>query len=295
MTIFQLNRRRSHKFVFSGLLFGFCMARITTCVLRIAWSTRLTNIRLAIAAQVFVAAGVLLLFVVNLIFTQRILRATHPRFGWHKALSRVFSVYYATIVLTLIMLIVAVVQSFYTRNPDTLQIDASIQRYGSTYFAVSAFLPLPMLFIGLIIPRHSALDKFGWGRFRVRVALLVFSSIILTLGAAFRAGIGYLPRPASDPAWYHSKACFYIFNFSIEILVVFLYAVMRVDLRFHVPDGAKRATGYQGRLEQIENEKMGGGEKATGPGVLTEEEFADEDPLDKPVASTPAKKEQSAA
>lgn len=33
MTIFQLNRRRGHKFIMSGLMFGFCMARTTTMVL----------------------------------------------------------------------------------------------------------------------------------------------------------------------------------------------------------------------------------------------------------------------
>ena len=70
MTIFQINKRRSHKFILSGLLFGFCMARITANVLRIAWASNLGNASLAIAAGVFVNAGVLLLFVVNIIFAQ---------------------------------------------------------------------------------------------------------------------------------------------------------------------------------------------------------------------------------
>jgi len=30
MTIFQINKRRQHKFVLSGLMFGFCMARTVT-------------------------------------------------------------------------------------------------------------------------------------------------------------------------------------------------------------------------------------------------------------------------
>jgi len=30
MAIFQVNRRRKHKFVLSGLMFGFCMARTVT-------------------------------------------------------------------------------------------------------------------------------------------------------------------------------------------------------------------------------------------------------------------------
>lgn len=33
MTIFQINRRRGHKFIMSGLMFGFCMARTVTMIL----------------------------------------------------------------------------------------------------------------------------------------------------------------------------------------------------------------------------------------------------------------------
>ena len=35
MTILQLNNRRGHKFLFSGMLFGFSMSRIMTCIIRI--------------------------------------------------------------------------------------------------------------------------------------------------------------------------------------------------------------------------------------------------------------------
>jgi len=68
MTIFQVNRRRGKKFLMSAMTFGFCMARIAATCLRLGLSTHPTNISLAIAAQVFVAAGVVILFIVNLIF-----------------------------------------------------------------------------------------------------------------------------------------------------------------------------------------------------------------------------------
>ena len=58
MTILQVNLRRGHKFVISGLLFGFCMSRLVTMILRIVWATRPTNLRLGIASNVFVYAGV---------------------------------------------------------------------------------------------------------------------------------------------------------------------------------------------------------------------------------------------
>ena len=35
MAIFQLNRRRGHKFIMSAMMFGFCFARTITCIMRI--------------------------------------------------------------------------------------------------------------------------------------------------------------------------------------------------------------------------------------------------------------------
>ena len=117
---------------------------------------------------------------------------------------------------------------------------------GSTYFAVAAFLPIPLVLLRVILPKKSRIEKFGEGRFRTKIFILLFSSAILTLGAAFRAGIAYVPRPRADPAWYHSKACFYIFNFTVEIIVVALYAIIRVDKRFHIPNGSHGPGDYSG-------------------------------------------------
>lgn len=220
------------------------MARITALTLRLAWSTHLNNVSLAIAAQIFVALGVILLFVINLIFTQRIIRASHPHIGWHKTFSWAFKIYCGSIVAVIITLVTAIIQSFYTLDRNILRRDRDIMRFGVTYFAVSAFLPLPMIAIRFIIPTRARVDKFGQGRFRTKIILLLITSSLLTLGAAFRAGITFMPRPINNPAWYHSKACFYVFNFTIEWTVVVLYAVLRVDKRFIIPNGAHGAGSY---------------------------------------------------
>lgn len=273
MTILQVNLRRGKKFIMSGMLFGFCMARITACTMRLIWSTHPTDISVAIAAQIFVAAGVLLLFIVNLIFSQRILRACHPGFAWTTWFSTVFKVYYATIVIMIIALITCTVQSFYTLNTNTRRIDRDVQRVGVVYFTISAFLPFPLMALNYLLPYNTRIDKFGEGRFRSKIAIVLFTSFILTLGAAFRAGISFVPRPASNPAWYHSKACFYIFNFTIEIVVVYLFAFIRVDKRFHVPNGARAVGNYKGNgIIAIKDEPM----SPTVMGrVNTEEEFFD--------------------
>ena len=69
----------------------------------IAWATHPTSVPIAIAANVFVAAGVVLLFVINMNFTQRLLRAYHPRVVGNKIFDRAFLAYYISIVLVLIM------------------------------------------------------------------------------------------------------------------------------------------------------------------------------------------------
>lgn len=279
MTIFQVNKRRGHKFLMSGMLFGFCMARIVSCILRIVWATRPTNIRLGIAAQVFVAAGIVLIFVINIIFAQRITRAAHPHSGWHPAFSRFFIAIYVLVVVSLIMLIISVVQSFYTLNNNTRRIDRDIQLYGQTLFAVVSFLPIPVVVGGLIVPRKTRIEKFGSGRWRSKVYILLAASFLLCLGATFRVGTSYKKlRPQNNPAWYHHKACFYIFNFTVEIITVYLYILVRVDKRFHVPDGSRGTGDYSGRnLQEAHDKEREGGMLSR---INTEGDIFDDAPED---------------
>ena len=252
-------------------------------VMRIVWATRPTNIRIAIAANIFVYAGVVLLFVVNVIFAQRILRACHPKTGWHPLFHHCFTALYVLIVLTLIMLITSVIQSFYTLNDNTIRIDRSILLYGQTFYCVVSFLPILMVIGGLVIPRETRVEKFGQGRFRTKIGILLTTSFLLCLGACFRVGANYAggDRPIKDPAGYQGKACFYIFNFTIEIIVILLYVIVRVDKRFWVPDHSKKRGDYsRGRDIQDrkgENESVkSGGEGIMEDMITTEEETFDD-------------------
>ncbi|KAF2473802.1 uncharacterized protein BDR25DRAFT_332587 [Lindgomyces ingoldianus] len=267
MALFRLNQRRGHKFLISIFLFGFCMARVVTCVMRIASTCVPHNISLAIAASIFVAAGVLIVFIVNLIFAQRILRSTHPHFGWHPALSILFKALYVLIGLTFAIVITATVQSFYTIRPRTRTIDRDLQLYAATLLTTISFLPIPIVLISLLIPRKSPPENFGTGRFRTKVLVLLTSTLIICLGAAFRCGTAWKkPVLRTKPLpTYYSRTCFYIFNFAVEIVVIYLYAIMRVDLRFWIPGGAKGPGGYEagqgtrGQSYGADEEEKGGG------------------------------------
>jgi len=226
------------------------MARIVTSVLRIASVAKQSNANLDIAALVFTNAGVIILYIVNLIFAQRLIRAQHPSVGWSRPFSLLFRCLYVLIILTITMVIVVVVQTLFTLNRNTHRIDRDIELYGLTFFAVAAFLPIPMILVMLAIPRRPKgrrLDKFGEGRWREKIAILLISSLLLSLEASYKCGAVWMdPVPITKPMpSYLSKGAFYAVTFTIEVLVVIFYAILRVDLRFHVPDGASKRKTFQ--------------------------------------------------
>lgn len=252
MTVLQTNRKRGHKFIMSGAMFGFCMARSLACILRIVWANRPHSVSIAIVASLFIAIGTVLGFVVNLNFVQRILRALHPKAGWHPALKIVFIIIYSLIAISMVLLIVFTVASSYTLDPAKLRTARDVQRYGATYFATVAFLPIPLVLGALGTARRIPMENFGSGSFWSKIMIVLVGATTLSLGAWFRAGTSYLrPRPISDPGPYQSKVCFYIFYFTLELLVIWTYLIARIDQRFHVPDGSRgpgdysRSMGYE--------------------------------------------------
>jgi uncharacterized protein DUF3112 len=250
MVVFQINKRRDHKFLLSFLLFAFCMARSLALIMRIVWANKLTNVDIAITANVFTMAGVLILFIVNLILASRLLRAYRPNIGWKPAVRLAFKFLYFSVIALLVMVITASVYSFFTIKPTPRQQTRDVQRFGVTYLAVLAFLPIPIVLFAMLWPRKQSVEKFGRGRLRTKSALVLFTSTLLALGAGFRAGTAFDVRPANQPAWFHHKAAYYCFNFVIELIVVYTYALMRFDHRFHVPDGSSGPGHYNGTAKQ---------------------------------------------
>jgi hypothetical protein len=112
--------------------------------------------------------------------------------------------------------------------------------------AVYAFLPVPLMGLAAVVPRRSGIDKFGEGHNGTKVVLLTFTTVLLAAGATFRAVVAYFQRPLDDPGWFHSKACYYGFNYAVELVVVYTYALSRFDRRFHIPDGSSAPGHYSG-------------------------------------------------
>lgn len=245
MTIFRRNLGRGHKFIPSALTFGFCMVRINAAAMRIALACHPTNVSLAIAAGVFFNAGVLIFFIINLIFLQRLVRAYHPRLGWGRPLTFFFRSLYFGVFACLAMVITAVVYGFYTLDQGVQLKLRDIRRTAAVFMAILAFIPLPgTILCVLAAPQGGAADPFGTGSMRTKVALVIFTSSLLALGAGFRCAVGFMPRSLADPGWFNHKACYYVLNYVIEIVIVFTYALSRFDRRFWIPNGSCKPGDY---------------------------------------------------
>ncbi|KIW86965.1 uncharacterized protein Z519_12430 [Cladophialophora bantiana CBS 173.52] len=253
MTIFQLNRRKNHKFIPSALLFGFCMARIVTLCLRIGWATAPHDVQLAIAAQIFVNAGILIVYIINLILAQRILRASLPQIGWNPILRAAYKFLYIGIGVALAMVIASVVVSSYTLDPHTKSVCRDIQLAAITYLLIFTCLPAAHTALVLLLPRSGDAENFGKGSMKSKLIIVTSSACLCMLIAGFKAGITWeTPRPVTNPPWYDSKACFYVFNFTLEIILLGILTFTRIDKRFFVPNGSKKAGDYSRLSEEAQ-------------------------------------------
>lgn len=207
-------------------------------------------------------AGIVLLYLANLVFAQRIVRAQHPPFGWSKPFTILLQVTLVVTLGTVLCLIVAVIVSYYTLATSSQHAAREVQRYAATMLAIVAFLPFAIVGISGLVRRHPTIrrtkttDKFGEGSIRAKVAICLVSAALLSLRAWFRTGtILASPVPTETSTHplqpthvpgYLSKACYYIFTFTIELSVCLLWLGLRIDKRFYVPDRANGPFSYAG-------------------------------------------------
>jgi MFS family permease len=276
------NPKPPRKFIFSFITGIFCVVRIAALSLRIAWARNHTNARVALAATVFVAAGVLILYVVNLFLMGRVVRALHPAFGWSKCALWGFRILVATLVGMLVMVVTCSVHSMFTLDVDARRKERDVLLFAGVYMTVLAFAPAVAVVLAKVVPNrgeHPA-ENFGKGSMWVKMVLLVFTSVLLAFGAGFRAAVNFEAKPLGQVEWYHHTAVFYCINFVIELIVVYTYAIFRFDQKFYVPDSASGPGDYsrasQEPQEEAQEEDQEGGYEladrtgASGDSVRTE-------------------------
>ena len=152
-----------------------------------------------------------------------------------------------SVVGVLIMVVSCSVDSMMTKSAVARGMERNVLLFAGVYITVLAVFPAVMVGLARAVPNKGdrwPAEGFGKGSMEGKMALLVGASLLLTVGAGFRAGVNL--AAASRPQWYHSKAALYCFSFGIELAVVWAYAVFRFDRRFYVPEGSSAPGHYSG-------------------------------------------------
>lgn len=186
----------------------------------------------------------MVLFAVNVLFTQRIVRAVHPNFGWSKPANTFFLLVLVSVPIIIINNIIFVILLFFTQTEKTINIARGFLLLGAVWTMLLSIFPVIVVGLATTIPSSMPVEKFGAGRFRSKIVLLLFASLTLFVGAITRLLSDLQEHSAENPGEVNSKKTFYTTGFMLEIIVVVVYAVGRVDLRFWIPDGSSGPGDY---------------------------------------------------
>jgi hypothetical protein len=246
ITLLRRNQAAGHKFLITICFTGFSMARVLTNVLRISWAAEPNNVSLSIAAMLINGLGVFLLYIVNLLFAQRILRSQRPKLGWNPILRWCFRLAYCSVAVVAVLVITFTVLSFYTREQNLLLAARDVQLAAATYLLVFCLMPYVLLAAAYFTPATSEVEEFGQGSKLVRVLVVLALTTLMVLEQGYKVGTAWVltPHPRNDPPWYFAKAYFYALGFMLEIIYLIIVIGGRADRRFHVPNGSSKRSTY---------------------------------------------------
>ncbi|KAK1976295.1 hypothetical protein LZ30DRAFT_603752 [Colletotrichum cereale] len=245
ISIYRQNAKRGHKFLISDIIFEFCVLRTVTCIFRITWSIVATR-GVILVALITANAGASLLFAVNIFFAQRLVRSIHPKAGWCTAFGQFTTMLLFSVPVFIVLSIISTSVSFFSvGNVDRLEVTDDLLKFGSSWNTGLSIFPVLVVSACLCVP-GPAVEKFGTGSQRVKTALLYAVAFLMIAGQSIRLYALFNKEPPGTTSVVYSKAVFYTTGFMFEILVVALYAILRVDQRFYIPDGSSGPGDYSG-------------------------------------------------
>lgn len=132
-------------------------------------------------------------------------------------------------------------------SPKQLETVHKLIIFGAGYTLFLGSLPMTILGLASLFPPRNSPEKFGLGGLQPKILILISASAVLTVGRCINIVTTVLARSKESPGAINSKAVFYVTGFTLEILVIIMYAVTRIDLRFYVPDGCTQPGDYEGK------------------------------------------------
>ena len=148
------------------------------------------------------------------------------------------------------------VDSYHVHTETVARQGRSVQLAAFTILTVLAFSPVIAIGIGHVFRDPEKLATVQERRrYKARVGLLVMSALLMTLDVGFECGVAYKHRPVEHPAWWHHRAALYLSDYLLELLMVWVFAVARLDGRFKMHfkerlesrDGITEGTGSEVR------------------------------------------------
>lgn len=261
MLLAESHRRKGHNRTIPIITFLFSGERVLACAVRMAWASRPDSVRIAVASQVLLQAGVLLLLLLNLILAERVLLGRRPGPRARRCLRVLLGAMSALTVSALIMVVVSIIVSVYSLDQSTIERCRDVQRAAASYLVVLAVAPAALLSVAPLFsteptPRVTTLR-------RSEVAVVLSSCLLCTLNAGFKAGVVWArPKSLFDPAWYHSRSCLYTFVLGTEVVALVLLLATRADLKFISAASLRNEIEHEGGVEAVESEKRDPGHSA---------------------------------
>lgn len=261
MLLAESHRRKGHNRTIPIITFLFCGERVLACAVRVAWASRPDSVRIAVASQVLLQAGVLLLLLLNLILAERVLLGRRPGPRARRCLRVLLGAMSALTVSALIMVVVSIIVSVYSLDQRTIERCRDVQRAAASYLVVLAVAPAALLSVAPLFsteptPRVTKLR-------RSEVAVVLSSCLLCTLNAGFKAGVVWArPKSLFDPAWYHSRSCLYTFVLGTEVVALVLLLATRADLKFISAASTRNEFEHEGGVEAVKCEKRDPGHSA---------------------------------
>jgi hypothetical protein len=232
----------------------FCFLGLATLCLRIGSILIGTDGYLYVGTVELQALMTVLLIFVNLAYAHRIIRGQHPVLGLIATAG--FALLYFLMLFAICVLLAGVGQPYFSLDPQIVYNDRAFRIYAWSFFAVVSLLPIIFVGVSSCLPsrrREAGTYTQAW--------LLAVGTILVALQVWYVAGVEWVfpvSRFLPIPDWM-TRSWYYIMIWTIDVLVIFLYAGARGPSRF---GGGRRrgATGPGGAFG------AGGGRRASTGG-----------------------------